>query len=155
MELGMKKWFWSVFFLYCVTAVAILLLGRTPDTALSVRDYFVLKANPVPFRTMCRYVSFLLARRDFYSFSLFISNVGGNLLLFLPMGFLLPVLFSEMRICGRCFAALALTVLSAELLQGFLRVGIPDADDLLLNLAGGRIGFLLSQKLNFCGRTVS
>ena len=143
----MKKFLWGLFFLYCLFLAEILLIGREPNLLLSVKDYFVLQANVIPFKTLIRYASFFAARRDFESFLLAFFNIGGNFFLFLPMGFFLPALFVKTRTRGHCFFIIFCLILSAELLQGVFRVGIPDIDDLIVNLLGSYIGLLLSKKL--------
>ena len=70
-------------------------------------------------------------------------------MLFLPMGFFLPVLFAKMRRRMRCFFVILGLVLTVELLQGVFRVGIPDVDDLNVNMLGAYIGYLLSKKFLF------
>ena len=145
----MKKFFWDLFFLYCLFLAEILLIGREQNLLLSVKDYFILQANVIPFKTLIRYASFFAARRDFESFLLAFFNIGGNFFLFLPMGFFLPVLFVKTRTMGHCFFIIFCLILSAELLQGVFRVGIPDIDDLIVNLLGSYIGFLLYKKFIF------
>jgi glycopeptide antibiotics resistance protein len=77
------------------------------------------------------------------------SNIGGNLILFLPMGFFLPALFAELRRSRLCLFVIFCLILAAELLQGVFRVGIPDIDDLTVNMLGAYVGFLLSKKFIF------
>ena len=146
---GMRKIFFGLFFLYCMLLTEILLIGRKSDLLISVKDYFILRANVIPFKTLIRYISFFAARRDCKSFLLAFSNIGGNLFLFLPMGFFLPVLFPEMRRGRNCCSVIFCVILAAELLQGVLRVGIPDVDDLSINLLGAYIGYLLWKKFIF------
>lgn len=74
---------------------------------------------------------------------LFIFNVIGNIVVFMPVGMFLPSLFS------RCRNILFTTILSfeislcVELVQLITRVGSFDVDDLLLNTIGGVCGFIL------------
>ena len=150
----MRKNFFGLFILYCMLLTELLLIGREADVLLSVKDYFILRANAIPFKTLIRYISFFAVRRDFESFLLAFSNIGGNLFLFLPMGLFLPVLFKEMRRCKYCLSVIFYVILTAELLQGVFRVGVPDIDDLSINLLGAYIGYLLSEKFIF-GRAVS
>ena len=145
----MRKIFFGLFFLYCMLLTEILLIGRKSDLLISVKDYFILRANVIPFQTLKRYILFFSVRRDFHSFLLAFSNIGGNFLLFLPMGFFLPVLFAKMRRRMRCFFVILGLVLTVELLQGVFRVGIPDVDDLNVNMLGAYIGYLLSKKFLF------
>ena len=147
----MRKIFLVLFCLYSLLLSEILLTGRESDPLFSVKDYFILHANVIPFKTLIRYISFYASRRDCESFLLAFSNIGGNFFLFLPMGFFLPVLFAGMRRSRRCFFIIFCLIMAAELLQGVFRVGVPDIDDLTVNMLGAYIGFLLSKKFIFRG----
>ena len=87
--------------------------------------------NFIPFKEMFRY--------DFGS-RLFIKNVVGNMLLFLPFGFFVSYYLK----CGKIWIPLILTVIascSIETVQ--MIIGrVFDVDDILLNLVGGSLGFL-------------
>lgn len=68
-------------------------------------------------------------------------NVAGNVAAFMPFGFLLP-LISERR--KNTFHALLYTLLlsfCAECIQLLTRTGAFDVDDLILNTAGGILGY--------------
>ena len=71
------------------------------------------------------------------------QNIGGNIIGFIPLGILLPIVFSFLRVGWR----LALFVFGLSLLfettQLITGVGIFDVDDLLLNTTGGMIGYFL------------
>lgn len=151
----MRKILFCLFFLYCLIVSMILLFGRGACADISVKEYFLLYANILPFETLIRYSLFFIRQRDFYSFLLAFFNIGGNFLLFLPMGFFLPALFWRMRTMTNCFFVIFFAVFSAEILQGIFRVGVPDIDDLIVNLFGAYIGFLISKKLCFCRQALS
>ncbi len=143
----MRKMLFCLFGLYGIVLAGILFAGRTADLSVPLSEYFACRANVVPFQTLSRYIGFFLKRKDEESFLLAIRNIGGNFLLFMPMGFLLPALFSDMRKFGGVFRVIFLMVLSAEIMQGVLRVGVPDIDDLIVNLAGACVGFLFFGKI--------
>lgn len=147
----MRKFLTFAFLLYGAVLFRILFLGREAELSLSVPEYFFLYANGCPGRTLFRYLSFFLAKRDRESFFLAFFNIGGNFLLFLPMGFFLPALFFRMRKPGRALGAVFPAVVLAELFQGVLRIGVPDIDDLLLNLSGAYAGVRLAEIFGFCG----
>ena len=77
------------------------------------------------------------------NWNLFILNVCGNVVVFMPIGAFLPKLFD------RCKNLLLTTLLSLEfslcieLIQLVSRVGSFDVDDLFLNTLGGICGYLL------------
>lgn len=98
--------------------------------------------NLVPFREIRRY---LLHGRQIGFFGVLL-NLWGNILGFLPLGFILPI-FSR-----RCRRHWYNTVISAYLLsfsieaaQLLLRAGSCDVDDLILNSFGAFLGYLFFQ----------
>ena len=155
MKYTMKKILRDAFILYVAVLLRILFLGRGAECSFSVREYFFLYANLCPFRTLVRYVSFFLLKRDRASFCLALINIGGNFLLFLPMGLFLPALFSRLRRFRKCVWTVFFLISFSEILQGVLRIGIPDVDDLLLNLLGACIGFCVAKNLGFCKEFLS
>nr|WP_037955967.1 VanZ family protein [Streptomyces sulphureus] len=71
-------------------------------------------------------------------------QLGGNLLLGLPFGLLLPVLAPRVRGAVRVTLLTAAMMLLVELVQGILLTGRAfDIDDALLNSAGALLGYLL------------
>jgi glycopeptide antibiotics resistance protein len=65
----------------------------------------------------------------------------GNLLLLFPLGFLLPLCFRKLQnvyLVGLIVMAASIII---EFLQFLFGVGIPNIDDILLNTAGGVIGY--------------
>jgi glycopeptide antibiotics resistance protein len=67
-------------------------------------------------------------------------NLLGNVLPFLPVGFLVPMIFRTMTWSTAIVLALG-TGLLMEVLELVFRVGIFDVDDILLNAFGVCIGF--------------
>ena len=69
-------------------------------------------------------------------------NLGGNVLLFIPAGVLLPKLWPKQRNFFRFFATCTGIMFFIEVLQLFTLLGSFDIDDLILNLAGMTLGFI-------------
>ncbi|MBT8203320.1 MAG: VanZ family protein [Acidimicrobiia bacterium] len=91
-------------------------------------------ANLVPFASIWQLVTETPATVAF-------ENIAGNVLLFVPFGFLLPLLFLRMRrVWGVAWRA-ALISVAIELLQVFTRARTIDVDDVILNTAGAIIGY--------------
>lgn len=147
------------FVFYCLALVYILFLNARYHRyqGESVWDYICFSVNPIPFKTIVEYIS--MAARDSYFVTLAVRNLVGNLILFLPMGLFLPVLFRKMRRFGKTMLCIFLMILSAELIQLFLRLGVFDIDDFILNMAGAAIGYFIysilrkiyCKKISFCG----
>ncbi len=74
-----------------------------------------------------------------------IAQVYMNVMLFVPMGYLLPYLFGWFRAKVRCRPALACFIIALliENLQLIFRRGFYDMDDLVANTAGGILGQFL------------
>ncbi|MFD9445582.1 VanZ family protein [Streptomyces sp. NPDC060006] len=73
-----------------------------------------------------------------------VKQLGGNIVLGIPFGVLLPVLIPRARGLLRVAAATAAVMLLVELVQGALITGRAfDIDDVLLNTTGALLGYLL------------
>ncbi|WP_404961719.1 VanZ family protein [Streptomyces sp. 147326] len=73
-----------------------------------------------------------------------VRQLGGNLLLGLPFGVLLPVLLPPARGLLRVAAVTVCLMTLVELTQGALVTGrVFDIDDVILNTAGALLGYLL------------
>ncbi|WP_328404532.1 VanZ family protein [Streptomyces sp. NBC_00390] len=73
-----------------------------------------------------------------------VKQLGGNLVLGVPFGLLLPVLVPRARGLLRVVVATALVMTLVELVQGALVTGRAfDVDDVILNTTGALLGYLL------------
>jgi glycopeptide antibiotics resistance protein len=75
--------------------------------------------------------------------SIIVRNLLGNLLPFLLMGIFLPVLFEKMRRFGWFVLTQYCVITVFETIQLVTTTGSFDVDDILLNLVGAVIGWLL------------
>lgn len=93
-------------------------------------------ANFTPFKTIKMYIE--------YSYKLnSVENLAGNVLVFVPFGFLFPMVFKN----GKSFFIMLLNafvfVLGIEVFQLFSAFGAFDVDDILLNCLGAAIGYVV------------
>ena len=95
------------------------------------------RINFVPFR------SIIEPFRDNYSRSYIIINIFGNIAALAPMGFFLPMLFPFSRKLLPFTLMVSLVVVFIEFTQFLFTVGSVDIDDLILNVAGAVILFLI------------
>lgn len=73
-----------------------------------------------------------------------VKQVGGNVVLGMPFGVLLPVLFPRTRGLLRVVAMTAFVMLTVEVAQGLLVTGRAfDIDDVILNSLGAFTGYLI------------
>lgn len=95
-------------------------------------------SNYIPFKEMFRYS---------FGSRLFIKNVLGNIVLFIPYGFFVSY-FLNLKKKRSALLLILLVSISIEVTQ--LIIGrVFDIDDILLNSLGGIIGFLLYRSLDF------
>ena len=75
-----------------------------------------------------------------------VYNVGGNIVMFVPLGFFLRVLFPKCRRFLRCMGTVAVIMTVVELVQLFSLRGFCEIDDVMLNILGAAIGWLIVKK---------
>ncbi len=94
--------------------------------------------NLVPFREILRFWAY----RDQVGFVAMFTNVFGNVLIFIPFGFFLPMAskYRSFPVTLLCSFGLSLGV---EVFQFFTKVGSFDVDDLILNTLGGVLGYFI------------
>ncbi|MFL6562606.1 MAG: VanZ family protein [Bacillus sp. (in: firmicutes)] len=100
-------------------------------------EYHWRSNNFIPFKT----INFYLFLADI-NLSIRIENLAGNIIGFMPFGFILPLLakkFQKLRPVTLFTFCLSLTF---ELLQLIFEFGSFDVDDLILNTLGGILGYL-------------
>ncbi|MCT2536329.1 VanZ family protein [Aquibacillus koreensis] len=95
--------------------------------------------NIIPFESILSYLS------NFDKFSIYVltDNFFGNILAFIPFGFLLPTIWTKVRAFIKILALSCCCSLSIELAQFLFQVGAFDVDDIILNTVGGGVGFSL------------
>lgn len=111
---------------------------------IEVTDYWAQvsgRINLVPFSSTGSMLSTLRENPRPDVLWVVIYNLGGNIVMFLPLGFLLPELWTKYRRFWRCIGAVALIMTCVELTQLFTLRGFCEVDDVMLNVLGGAIGF--------------
>ena len=129
-----------VFALYLAFLLYLTLFGRSMSDT-SVAEFFDLRGNLIPFRTIARQTSAMTGGH--YPARLYVMNIAGNLAAFAPFGFFLPALFPKCRRFLPFFLFLSLSIVSVEVCQLILRVGSLDVDDYILNALGAVAVFLI------------
>ncbi len=100
-------------------------------TRLETREYMNLR----PFHTIRRFFNYTSSQS-------FLVNIVGNILMFVPWGFGLALLWKKNRSVWRIAALSLLLTVFIETVQLFIGRHV-DVDDLLLNFIGGCLGGLL------------
>ena len=127
-----------LFALYC-GLMLWLLFGRSGyRPGIPYREQ--LKWNLIPFETILLFIRLLNSSNpDFREFA--VINLFGNVIMFIPLGFLLPLLFRRLRRLWKVLLTTALAITAVELAQLLTLLGSCDTDDLILNVLGAAIGY--------------
>lgn len=97
--------------------------------------------NLEPFYTIRR---FLIHYRRTGSLSS-LSNLLGNVLILMPLGVLLPLLYRPMRRFWLFIPLVALIAVGVEVLQWRTGLGVADVDDSILNFCGAVISYTITR----------
>ena len=134
---------WGLFGIYCLLLIKLLFLDYHHVSGGGFGQYLSTHVNLIPFKTVFDYISRLM--QDSINVSTVVVNLVGNLILFLPMGAFLPVLFPKMRTFWKTVLSVAILVFAVECLQLLLRLGSLDVDDLIFNVGGAMIGYAFTK----------
>ena len=74
-----------------------------------------------------------------------VYNIGGNIVMFVPLGFFLRALFPKCRSFWRCMGTVAVIMSTVELCQLLSLRGFCEVDDVLLNVTGAALGWLIAK----------
>ena len=96
--------------------------------------------NLVPFRTLRLFAGLLDSgvRSHIY---MAVINLGGNVIMFIPLGFLLPRVFAKLNRFWKVLLITTLIITAVEIIQLLTLVGSCDIDDLILNVIGAAMGY--------------
>ena len=138
---------WRFLFLVYCAAMLWLLFGRSNGwtEGLPYQTQLQQNTNLIPFYTIRNYLYVLQHTGNQKLFIHSFINLGGNVLLFIPAGWLLPKLWPRQRNFLRFFATCFGAIFLVEILQLFSLLGRFDVDDLILNLLGMVLGFLFQR----------
>jgi glycopeptide antibiotics resistance protein len=79
----------------------------------------------------------------FKQFRIASTQVIGNLVMLLPLGIYIPLLFPKLSGFFRIFIICLLVSVSIELMQLITNVRSTDIDDVILNTSGAVVGYII------------
>ena len=126
-EKGEKFVLYKEFFTLLFQIYILLLFGLVTNT-----DVQSVGNNFMPFREILRYT---------WGSKHFMWNVVGNIIIFIPFGFIVSLVIDSKRV-GKPLIATLISSLTIELVQLFIGRSF-DIDDIILNCTGGIIGYFL------------
>ncbi len=136
---------WRFLFVVYCGVMLWLLFGRSQGwtDGLTYQQMLERNINLTPLQTIRNYWDVVFYRTNDAYFAHCFINLAGNVLLFIPAGWLLPKIFPFQRNLFRFFASCTGLILLVETLQLFTLLGSFDIDDVILNLSGMTVGFIV------------
>ena len=148
---------WILFILYLIMLLNMTLFdsyfGRINGSnylldSFNIYDRFMSSANLIPFRTIRNFI--IAVSNGNLSLYVFIYNIFGNLLAFMPLALFLPKLIPFVNKWYKYFLIVSSFIIFIEGMQFVLDVGSLDIDDYILNIVGSMICYFIIniKKLN-------
>jgi glycopeptide antibiotics resistance protein len=123
------------FVMYIFIFVYTLFIGEGP------RSFRHRGINLIPFDTILPYITGEAYNRA--NADIIAINILANILLLVPVGFYLSVIFKKLNLFLRIIIIFIIPI-AIETVQYLLYIGIADIDDVILNFTGGLIGIFIS-----------
>lgn len=123
-----------LFIIYCIVLVYVLFLygyrtGNQFNLKVFSKEHFEMQ-NFIPFRTIFSYIE--RAYNSTINIRIVVINLLGNLLMFVPMGMALPVLFSKkFNKLWKIVVFIIILVMIIEITQFITFTGSADIDDII------------------------
>lgn len=133
-----------LFVLYIAFIIYFLLFSDLYGRSEMEAEY---RYNLVLFREIKRFWEY---REQLGMFAMF-TNLFGNVLIFMPFGFFMPIASGHRKLFSVIFYSFGLSF-CVETFQLLSKVGSFDVDDLLLNTAGGIAGYIVYTLCNVIRR---
>lgn len=136
-----KRILWALFWLYCAAMLWLLFAREGSSMGAPYLEEVAARINLRPFRTIFRQLRRL---RDFdrpWLVRHSVINLGGNVIMFVPLGIFLPLLWKPLRRLWRVLLITAMIIALVEIGQVLTLLGRGDIDDVILNVIGAAIGY--------------
>jgi glycopeptide antibiotics resistance protein len=144
LEIMKLSWFF-IFVFYVIIMINLLFLNHIRQfrafNTMSITDYARRNMNLIPFKTIGGYLRFFI--NGSINKSIIVENLLGNIILFTPMGILIPCIFQSLRKFKKFLFSMIIILVSVEIGQLITRTGSCDIDDVLLNTIGSICGYLI------------
>ena len=141
-----RKMLWAGFSAYILLMLWLLFIRWR---GIAVTDYWSQlpgRINLIPFSSMGSMLRALWYNPYPAVLWTVVYNIGGNIAMFVPLGFFLRALVPGCKGFRRCMGTVAVIMSTVELCQLFTLRGFCEVDDLILNLLGAAIGWWLAKK---------
>ncbi len=143
----MKKALFVIYLVFLILFVVLKFDGsfntlqETIRTIEWNREMGIINANIVPFRTI---VAQIKHANSIWA----LKNLLANILLFMPWGFLLPLIQERLKTIIPFMCLSLVFILLIEMTQFVFLIGQFDVDDIILNLVGAILGYIVAWVLS-------
>ncbi len=140
------KILWWVYIALLFVFVVVKFKGSFYELSDRVNTYSMqgsINYNLIPFRSMSAQIERIT---QWWA----LKNLLGNIIPFIPFGFLLPVTYKKFSSAISVFVIGLVSILVIEIFQFFTKLGSFDVDDIILNMTGivcGYVIFLVTNRL--------
>lgn len=140
-----RKFLWAGFAAYILLMLWLLFIRWR---GVEITDYWTQltgRVNLIPFSSMGSMLRTLWYNPYPAVLWTVVYNIGGNIVMFVPLGFFLRSLVAKCRKFWQCMGAVAVIMTTVELCQLFTLRGFCEIDDLILNLLGAAMGWTVAK----------
>lgn len=138
---------WLLFLVYIGIVTYFMFFAEIWGRTKVCNDY---SYNLIPFKEIKRFIKY----RKQLGMVAVATNIGGNIIGFMPFGFILPILTQKARGLLRIFILTLNLSLCIEMIQLVSKVGCCDVDDMILNTLGGVLGYVMFYMFNALRRKI-
>ena len=142
MKIKSENFINTAFTLYIILMLWLLFgqrMGREPLG--SYWEVINSNINFIPFKTVKLFISAIQGSFSDYTVRHSIINLAGNVIMFIPLGFFIPSVFSKYSSFFKSLSVCTISIIIVEIVQLFTLLGSCDIDDFILNIAGAIIGY--------------
>ena len=133
-----------MFVVYAIAMAYFLFFRHSFNVGGTYWEHISMNINIVPFYTIKQNLYLILKQSNPYLVPHAIINLLGNIIGFIPFGILLPLLLKRARTFKKFFFYAISGIVLIELIQLFTLRGSFDIDDLILNMLGSLIGYMIN-----------
>ena len=148
------KIIWWLYIAFLFVFVVVKFKGSFYELSDRINSYSMqgsINYNLTPFRSMSTQIKYIT---QWWA----LKNLLGNIILFIPFGFLLPITYKKFSSTISVFFIGLTSILLIEIFQFFTKLGSFDVDDIILNMIGivcGYLIFLVSNRFFVRGQYMS
>ena len=133
-----------MFVVYAIAMAYFLFFRHGFNVGGTYWEHISMNINIVPLYTIKQNLYLILKQSNPYLVPHAIINLLGNIIGFIPFGILLPLLLKQARAFKKFFFYAISSIVLIELIQLLTLRGSFDIDDLILNMLGSLIGYMIN-----------